>query len=376
MIDRLIVHVGHDKTGTTSLQETFTASADALAAAGLHYRPFDRHLGATAHHSLTEEWRAGSLGAAPGPKWQAFAAAARTGAAPVALISSEGLVKLPHEKAVHALKQCATLARRVDVLIYLRHPVPYACSAVSQGLRLGRTLDDIIAAPPIIRHDKIVQSWRRAHRTAGVGGTVIVRPFRRDIDRSFDLVGDVLSVCGLNVADTALTPIRSTANPGLSALAVHLVDWINRERRREPLSQASLAPFNHLAGPAYVLPSAVQESIRRETRAANDWLHHHYGFRLEAAPLAPTPPCPLGEQELASLAELVLLSSQFAFEVEHSRIGWWFGLRSPYPTRRLHHPVFGALQRVRLLRQFLGPAGRRARTVHKRLIAPLDEHRP
>lgn len=368
-LERLVVHIGHDKTGTTSLQETLQANAAALARCGVCYP-------AMVHHPVAEEFGVGGAPFAPGAAWAAFRAAAVRSGCPVAVLSTEGLVRLRRRNVDEALAAFAALARQVEVVLYLRHPVHYANSAVSQGLRLGRTLDDLAANPPIIDQKTIVQRWRNGVTDTNLPARLEMRIFRRDTDRTFSLVDDMLGRLGLGANIDEAVPLRAVANRGFSVLACHVLDWINRQPRDEALDQASLAAFNTLEGPGYVLPDAARAIVRERTRPALTWLEERHGVRLEERAEPATPPCVLSEAELASLARLLLRTTQFAFEVERARVAWWLGLRAPVTVRALRHPVHDVLKRLKLTGPLLGEGGRRAKTVDKRLLAAPREARP
>lgn len=367
MIDRLVVHLGHEKTGTSSLQHTFSTNGAALEAAGLVYPRLHPTRPRWEHFDVSEEFGAGGGPFAPGRHWARFCDIVNASGCRTAVFSSEFLLRLSPEKVPDAIAAFGSLARRVDCLIYVRHPVHYANSAVSQAMRYGRPLSRLIERPFTVDIRGLVTRWSDALDASPVDGQTIVRPYRRDIDPAWSLTDDLLRICGADPAAIHLSPQPSNDNPALSSLAVYLLDWINRHIEPERIDRNSLGAFEALRGPAYVLPADAMARARRHTAPALAWLEATHGIALSERALEPSPPCPLSEAELASLAKLTLGVTQFNYEVERSRLGWWLGLRAPGSTRRPGHPIHRRLAALGLVDRILGEGGRRAVSVEKRL---------
>lgn len=353
MRDELILHIGQPKTGTSSLQQSFRRSAGTLAAHGIYYC-------AVNNHHIGKGFRAGEQTAERRRLWRDFVQEVTASEAPRAFFSSEGLMALSEAEVRAFVDACRPLAHRVRVLCYVRHPVNYSISAAHQGLRLGRTIAEIVDKPSIVRLPAILERWRKA-----VGREHIdVRPFGRDGDPRWDLIDDVLDVLGAAEAAPAIS--RVTVNEGLSVLAAHLLDRANRLDRERQLRVPGLLAFQEIAGPRYVLPEAAQQKVREAARPMLAYLKREFGVVLTERPTAPSPPPGLDEAELSSLANVLLLTSQFAFEVEQSRIGRWFGLNPPIRTRPLYNPVQRMLARTGVLRAIGGRDLDRIRSLRRR----------
>lgn len=140
MFDRLTLHIGHNKTGSTSIQETMHESASHLAAHGVFY--FEHPRG---YRFLEQVFKAeGEADDISKAAWKQFRAAAKRSTLPHCLVSAETLVRLDDAEVAALVAAMRELARTVDVLIYVRHPVPMASSAAQQAVKSGVPLARIL----------------------------------------------------------------------------------------------------------------------------------------------------------------------------------------------------------------------------------------
>lgn len=350
MIDVLTLHVGHIKTGTSSVQLTFRDSADVLAAHGLHYYAAHR-----SQHPLARAFD--PRNGRPGDRRHviAFRREAVAREWPQSLVSSELLAEADEETASALLAEMRRVARRVRVLLYVRHPVALANSAAAQGVRSGRTLEDIIARPRVLPLRRIVEHWwRRVGEDA-----VVVRPFDRAHLVRGDVVDDILAVLGIAEAAPGLT--RRQANEGLSVLGVHLLE---RAQRRAPggrMRQQMMRPFGEIGGPRYVLPRAALEDVRRRGEPELAFLREAFGITLAEPDLEPTAPPGLSEAELDSLARVLGEAAQYMDASARTRAARILGVTSPYtapPWDVEPHRLAPLMRRLGLSRRLTrAPAG-------------------
>ena len=224
-MDVLTLHIGHMKTGTTSLQATFRDNAAILAEAGLYYFAATR-----TNHALVRPLTKRGKGA-ESKYIKEFRREAKANRLPKGLISSETLQRLGPKEIAECIATMRTIADRVQVLIYVREPVALAISAAHQGVRSGRPLKKIIANPRVLDLTKIITDWRGA-----VGQeNMIVRPFDRAQLVGGDVIDDVLDVVGCGAVAPRLT--RRAVNEGLSVLGIHML-----ERRRLPVLRPPSRP--------------------------------------------------------------------------------------------------------------------------------------
>ena len=218
-VDRLVMHIGTHKAGSTALQLFMERNRDAFAAQGiaLPRAGADPEWG---HHSNVA-WqflRPDLFDPARGTLRDLVAElAACTGG--TALVSSEEFELLPGRDAVSAfLAPLRQVARRIDLLLYVRPQFLYAASAYSEALKAGNIGDfDPFFAQAItwarLDYDSHFAGWE------GHPGTALcVRPMTRALRRR-GIGIDLLKVLGI-AGRPGFEP-EARHNLGLGAEAVH-----------------------------------------------------------------------------------------------------------------------------------------------------------
>jgi len=288
MVEDLFLHIGHPKTGTGSIQQTFRASAATLEAAGVHY-----HASAWNHRLISRGFSARGKDDA---RAQAFVEALLHGLdatrAPVALVSAETLVRLSDEAAGRLVERLGAHARRVTVVMYVRHPVSVASSFAHEAVRIGKPLADVAAAPRVLPLRALAERWERAS-----GGRLVIRPFARSLLAKGDAVDDLLALMGRPELGDKLTRVR--LNDPLSALGIVLLDIAHRRGR---LPRRATRLFERIGGPRYVLPAEALADVRARSAGDLAFLKARFGLDLPEPREVPTPPPHLGEGTLALLA--------------------------------------------------------------------------
>jgi hypothetical protein len=337
VIDRLTLHIGHMKTGTSSLQATFRDSAAVLAAHGLYYYAAHRN-----HHPIARRFHRPTRRRSDKPHLDRFVRELRATALPRALVTSETFMRLTDREAADCVAFFQRFARRVDVLLYVRHPVAFASSAAHQGVRSGRPLAECVTAPRVLPLRRTILRWR------GVVGprNLTVRPFAPQLLAGGDVVDDVLAVLGLSAAGPEMT--RTQVNEGLSVLAIHLIDRANALAGGKPLPIESMRPFDAIGGPKYVLPRESLERARAAAAPELAFLKEEYGIVLPEPSDEPSPPLDLDAASLDSLARVLFVSTQHAHRLDRALVSRLLGWRSPYARQWdvPPHPLAPLLQRL------------------------------
>lgn len=242
-----IVHIGLNKTGSTTIQGWLAQNADLLAAQGIRYDPFEAPQPAM-HHAigfaaLGTHFSGRLMPLSPaletlgietledqGAHLDAFEALADASiAAPgchTYVISSEFLPVWLRQPDWAALFH-GWLERRFDSIryvIYLRDQIDWVPSAYTQYVKTGgtRTLDDFIENRGLRNYLRICDRWRRGVDPAPLD----IRLLEPDFLADGDLIADFASVIG---ADTAgLRPVEKL-NEALPVEAVEHIRRINLE---------------------------------------------------------------------------------------------------------------------------------------------------
>ena len=320
MLDHLVVHIGHAKTGTTSLQDTLRDNAGLLAERGWHYEARFR-----SHHQIARSFRLDPAQVRPREKQhlrQMYRALERT-RLPNALVSSEAFSILTNDQTARCVEVLSSFARRLSVLLYVRHPLAFANSAVSQGVRGGRSLAEIIERPTVLPLRRMIERWSALVEAENF----TVRPYDRAQLVGRDVIDDVLA--HLRLEEIAPKLERRQANESLSGLGLVLLDRAQRMYPRGTVPIDAQRPFQAIEGKSFVLPEASQRDVMERSRKYLAYLEERYGIVLPQPVLEPTPLPVLDQTTLDSLARVLVRYGLHGYQLERSLLGRHLGARAP-----------------------------------------------
>ena len=342
-MDQLTLHIGHQKTGTTSLQFTLRDNAALLAEHGLHF--WDGH---PAHHPMARKFHAPLTTPGDHRIVKKFVAALEETKLPQAMISTETFIRLTADEVKACVEMLRPLAKTLKVLVYVRHPVGFASSAAHQRVRMGGRLAQAEQNPGIVPLRMILQRWIDA-----VGrDNMIVRPFDRGALKNGDVIDDALDVLGHGDLAPKLTRVKT--NEALSVLGINLMDralGIGGEKLPTAVGRA----FDAIGGPKYVLPQSALDIAREAGKPELAFLEQEFGVVLPEPKVTPTAPPQLSEAELDSLATVILQSAQYAFDLTKSPAGRLLEMKSPFALYDVKpHPLTPWLTRFGLMPYFRG----------------------
>ncbi|MGQ7791118.1 hypothetical protein ACUN0C_01775 [Faunimonas sp. B44] len=320
----VILHIGINKTGSTSIQDALSGNAETLLAeAGIQYAGnfanhsvplytmFSEH--ALSYHAnvrrgVTSGERLRALRAELFDSYEAILAEPKAG---TLLLSGEDL-SLLSEAAVSRLKVWLTpKASEVKVIAYLRHPRSWSSSEAAQRIKGGVTLEELEASPPHPWFRRRLEPW--------------LSSFGRDRVAVFDygaacrhpggLVGHFSDLIGAGPALRGSLAAQTATNIRLSEEAVLLMSRLNAIR---PLFTESglMSPRRHLRerkvlaevhGAPFSLSSQALDRVEAESRDDLEWVRDTFGVKLEAEPEPPQPerPIRITEEALESIAILI-----------------------------------------------------------------------
>jgi len=202
MAPRFLLHIGANKTGTSSIQRMLADNPSALARAGWVYP--DLHLHHCAHHALAYTL-AGHPTRGLGAGWHATFAKAIADPTQRYVISSELFFRNVPPKAAATLFP----PEQTHIVLYLREHLAYLASWYAQAVQernLTASFDDYIRLFPQ-PFDTFLKRWEAIYGVA----SITLRPFRRDAFPGGDIRQDFLSQMGgidgitLPAADSNLT---------------------------------------------------------------------------------------------------------------------------------------------------------------------------
>ncbi len=228
---RLILHIGHGKTGSSALQSALALSTDALAAQGIVYP----------EHASFKQARAGQI-TAGNVNGRTLVSTTRA-----ALKRNQHDVLLSNESLIHfflndpeLLPQVAGLCADSRVILYVRNPYDHACSVYGQTVKRGgavASFDSFLASYPTPAK---VRAMIQIAEKAGVRLTVV-----NYSNHAGDILRSLTDALGVP-ADT-LTPLAGgRVNRSLTRSELELQRMFNRHWGRRSSRFVSDALCNAL----------------------------------------------------------------------------------------------------------------------------------
>lgn len=328
----LLLHIGTEKTGTTTIQKFLMENQEILESAGIFLpsslgHPLHRALAAIASNDeFIDEFfqRKGLLDIAERRDaksiwWEAFVAEVQDNNMARAIISSEHLQsRLQKSEEIFRLRSMlSSLFSSIKILIYIRDPLETALSLYSKAVKNS----SVALAPPgpddpyfniIVNHAATIQKWAAAFGIENIK----VRLFMKECFVNGDLLDDFISACDLPAAEWK-RPVPQ--NERLSRLGLALLARLNRRLpefgvggvynpERGNLDGFFEKHFN--AGPPYIPEMSLVEAYEQAMSDSNEWVRER--FFPERATLFPRrnpenigPNAPV-DPELDKVADLIV----------------------------------------------------------------------
>jgi hypothetical protein len=296
---RAILHIGTEKTGTTTIQGVLARSRAALLERGFAY---PKSFGPDNHVQLAFYAAEGRIariarqyersGVSSARVVEAYPAeleaevAALPGSVHTLLLSTEHCHSRLHDEGVGRLK--ALLDRFCDdyrVVVYLRRQDELAVSRYSTALRTGGAVErDILPAPPEPKPGGYFDYKALLRRWGAVFGPDRIAPrlFGRAHFVGGDLLTDFRVACGLE--DLPIPEMELERNPSLRPAAQEFLRRYNGlYGRAAPRAVAPIAPRavarilnENFAGPGRLPPRAAAMAFVEACRAGNEWVRATY----------------------------------------------------------------------------------------------------
>ncbi|WP_411237053.1 hypothetical protein [Marivita sp. S0852] len=187
MTARFLLHIGANKTGTSSIQRMLVDNTAALARAGWTYP--DVHLMHCAHHALAYALAGHPTRGLP-DGWRGAWAQATADPSQRVVISSELFFRNVPPRAAATLFPPG----QTRIVLYLRDHLSYMASWYAQAVQernLTASFDDYIRLFPQA-FDTFLKSWEAVYGAEAI----TLRPFRRDAFADGDIRADFLAQMG------------------------------------------------------------------------------------------------------------------------------------------------------------------------------------
>lgn len=329
---KAVVHIGTEKTGSTTLQEFLHRNRERLRKQGVLYtrsagRRNNRLLAIVAYPAgrrddVTIQLGINGEGAFKAHQQRIINDLAReidNHDGDRVLFSSEHLQsRLRKPEEIQRLKDalCNLGLHEVKIVLYLRDPAEICRSLYASAVQTGSTMRQ----PPVpetpyfefvCNHRRTLKNW------VSVFGADVVRPrlYESESWVGHSLIEDFCSSVGIEFHDGLVVP--PARNESLSHLALEVLRRINKRIPRISdgtfnRTRAGLVALvgSHCKGDSYVPPSEIIEAYRQHFDSSNEWVREHYfPTRKKLFPVRSTVAATsvqASERELDDLAELVV----------------------------------------------------------------------
>jgi hypothetical protein len=301
---RLVLHIGTEKTGTTSIQEFLRINIERYLSKGVFVPSFLGH----SNHSLLpaiayKDERNDDLSLAYALHDSQSRASrrrdtiallqqsAQTYPQHTVVISSEHLQsRLTDPEELQRLHDLlAPIYSSIQILLYIRKPIDTAISSLSTGIKCGKTATRI--PPPsdpyiqnLCMHRQTVERWAT---TFGLSN-ITVRLFSRQHFKDGDLLRDFAAASAIPFDDDLAIPPRTNEKLGFDGLRFlglinEQVPYIAQDRFN-PLraNLVSLFESHFCESPEYAPSQQEITSYADHYRESDEWIRLHFFAHLPA----------------------------------------------------------------------------------------------
>ncbi|WP_322938286.1 hypothetical protein [Nocardioides bizhenqiangii] len=285
----VVLHIGSDKTGTTSIQQFLRRNRAALAGRGVLYprtpgdvRHTDLGLYSRSDQTLPESrfWRRGGHTSPDAFRRRLRRRLSREVAAvdpSTVVLSDEALFRIPAESMLRLRGLIDGLAGQVRVVVYLRRQDDHLVSRYQQAVKLGEVLD--LRAWSHRDFSGIYDYWVRltTWQDTFQPASLAVRRFERERFPEGSLTQDFLDAAELDVRSADLRSI-TVRNESLGVEAVEMLRVLNLHQVEDegaaPRRISNRAHVKRLrqadGGPQVTLPEADLDQFMARWSESND----------------------------------------------------------------------------------------------------------
>lgn len=297
--ERVILHIGLGKTGSSAIQQSLCRHARQLELVhgilvpviNSDPRPFAGNHSLYLRSLCSDTPESLRFNIAAGLDSKALVHAADTAlraeyeriflssSASTLLLSAEGVGHFDEDAMAQLAHWLYSLSPRVDVLACVRHPRHALAAEIQQRLKTGAVLERLYERPPFYRYSQL---FSRVAQYFG-SGSISLYDYAAAIPPQGDAWSAFQRQIGVNLPPN--DEDQRAVNVGLSFEATLLLDALNRlqplliDGRRNPLRRpGDLAAIVQFPGSVYRPPEEVYSRLDEMSAPELDWLQEHYCF--------------------------------------------------------------------------------------------------
>ena len=298
---RVILHIGHLKTASSSIQNCLYDNREQLFDAGINY--VDQHLSRERRIGV-RHYHLAKVDEDFSSRWADIANTIRSDAKPVNIVSYEGLIRLDRELLEQIANELSEFA--VEIVVFLRRQDRFFESLFAEYIQHHNYAGSYLDFRSLFRHlgnyASILSNWQEVF-----GSTILVNNFDQLKADKVNVVRHFLSLVGVT---ESLTGERSRVNPSVPVSRLEELWQVNIDksltpRARERLVQSLLIPCQQAAKASLLSAEEARGlvgSFAQENRQLAGWglkfddcFHSDISFvseKFRGEPVAP--PAPTG----------------------------------------------------------------------------------
>ena len=309
MFEKIYVHIGPPKTGTTAIQNFLHQNADLLRCYGLIYPKRESNHRfvvssfvknpTTFYYNLQKNLSEGQVTQNTAETLEYLRAEALEGDGKKLILSSEHFTVLDE----HSIKEMKNFLKEIShqcyVIAYVRHPIAALESHIQQIIYNGsRGLNTLLTDPPSSKYEILFEKWAKVF---GKKNTII-RPMNPSGRKNWDIIDDFLQLIGYSGGRDGLIESKRN-NPALSHPAVLIADALfhiapKSDKRRGPEGYLKM-----IRGPKFAVKEDVVSKATEKSNADLEYLEREWGIVPINTASRSVETTPFTEDAIKSIAE-------------------------------------------------------------------------
>lgn len=297
--NRIIIHAGFHKTGTSSIQATLGRNRQKLIKSNIHYPGFSKTKPINNHsiplYSLFTEKPAqwgfniknkitskDDIENTHNSYIEGLAYNLLDFKGGTVVFSGENIAMLKEDELQNFksfILNTVDQSAQVEVYFYVRDYLNYTVSASQQRIKGGATLKEVYSKPPICLYRNVITKF---HSVFG-SKNIFINSFEEAIKHEYGIVGHFLCLLDNHMDCSTYDIVRK--NDSFSAEAIMLLSSLNESipliingKLNENRNPQIINEFGKIQGNKFDLPSKIKKEVIELVKEDNDWMKESYSI--------------------------------------------------------------------------------------------------